>query len=59
LGYLSGVPLDDLTADGGKILGLGYGNTASQVKQRVRQRLQDNVIALLYESDTVAFFEIQ
>jgi len=51
--------LGDLTTDSVKILGLDYRYAASQIKQRVRQGLQDNLIASLYESDAVSFFEIQ
>jgi hypothetical protein len=51
--------LDDLIADGGKILWPGCGNAASQVEQGICQRLQDDFIPSLYESDPVAFLEVE
>jgi hypothetical protein len=51
--------LDDLITDGGKVLGLNCRNAASQIEESVRQRLQDDFITSLYESDTIAFLEIQ
>jgi hypothetical protein len=51
--------LHDLIADSCKILRLLYGDTASQVEQRIRQRLQDHFIPTAYESDAVAFLKIQ
>jgi hypothetical protein len=51
--------LDDSIADGSKILWPAYGNAASQVEQGVPQRLQHDFVTSLYESDPVAFLEIQ
>jgi len=59
LGHLSGVLLDDLFRHGGKILGLGYGDTAPQVEQGVLQRLQNYSVSPTYESDAIAFLQVQ
>jgi hypothetical protein len=59
LSDLARVVLHDLVADGGEILRLLHRNAASQVEQRTGQWLQDNLIPSLYESDPVAFFEVE
>jgi hypothetical protein len=50
---------DNLVTDGAEILDLGCGNAASQVEQGIRQRLQNDFIPSVYESDPIAFPEIQ
>jgi hypothetical protein len=51
--------LHDLVADGGEILRLLHRNAASQVEQGTGQWLQDDFIPSLYESDPVAFLEVE
>jgi len=51
--------LDDLFMHGGKIVGLSYWDTAPQVEQGVRQRLQNDFVTSEYEGDAIAFLQVQ
>jgi len=50
--------LNNLSADSGEILRLGYGNAAAQIKQGLCKRLYDDFISSLYKSDPVAFCKV-
>jgi hypothetical protein len=59
LAHLSSMLLDDLSADGVKILGPGNRNATSQVEQGAGQWLQDDFAAPAYERNPIAFLEVQ
>jgi hypothetical protein len=58
LGDLSCALLEDLSANGGEILGLAHGNAAAQVKQSAGQGLQDDLVAPADERNAIAFPEL-